>query len=103
MARLKNRNQLYKVEIKSMAIIREGQKGFITYFKGGTHEDIINNLRVLYPQFMNPTDHPVVNITAISKGEYNRDRNTKMVHERQAVVSDKAHIMKEEDYEVMEN
>lgn len=93
------RNQLLRVEIKSEAIFKEGKKGFVTYFRGGTDEMIIHDLKQLYPQFMNPDDHPVVNITPIKKKEYNFDRNTKRINEKQQLVNMRANVMKAEDYE----
>lgn len=93
------RNQLLRVEIKSEAIFKEGKKGFVTYFRGGTDEMIIHDLKQLYPQFMNPDDHPVVNITPIKKKEYNFDRNTKRINEKQQLVNARANVMKAEDYE----
>jgi len=93
------RNQILKVEIKSKAIFKDGKKGFITYFKGGTDKLIIHDLKQLYPQFMNPDDNPVVNITPIKKTEYNYDRNTKRVNEKQHIVNTRASIMKPEDYD----
>jgi hypothetical protein len=94
-----HRNQLLRVEIKSEAIFKEGKKGFVTYFRGGTDEMIIHDLKQLYPQFMNPDDHPVVNITPIKKKEYNFDRNTKRINEKQQLVNTRANVMKAEDYE----
>ena len=94
-----SRNQMHKVEIKSKALLREGQKGFITYFKGGTHEQIISDCRQLYPQYMMTWDDPVVNITAIDKKQYDMDRNTKRVNEKQKLIQGQANIMKMEDYD----
>ena len=48
---------------------------------------------------MNPDDHPVVNITPIKKTEYNFDRNTKRINEKQQLVNTRANVMKAEDYE----
>jgi hypothetical protein len=59
--------QLYEVEIKSKALLRENQKGFITYFRGGKPETIVSNCKILYPQFTKPEDSPTVNITLTLK------------------------------------
>lgn len=99
MGRKYKKNQLLKVEIKSEALVREGQKGFITYFRGGTDEMIIHDCRQLYPQFMNPEDKPVVNITEISRTEYNLDKKTQRVNENQMIVGTRADVMKPEDYD----
>ena len=94
-----HKNQLLRVEIKSESIFKEGKKGFITYFRGGTDELIIHDCKQLYPQFMKPEDHPVVNITPIKKTEYNFDRNTKRINEKQQLVNTRQNVMKVEDYE----
>ena len=99
MGKTYNTNQLLRVEIKSESIFKEGKKGFVTYFRGGSDEMIIHDLKQLYPQFMNPDDQPVVNITPIKKTEYNFDRNTKRINEKQQLVNTRANIMKAEDYE----
>ena len=83
---MKKENQMYEVEIKSMAIINENKKGFITYFQGGTHEQIISNLKILYPQFMNVEDKPNVNITPISKREYKRRLNGNTIQQKGRVL-----------------
>ena len=93
------KNQLLRVEIKSESIFKEGKKSFVTYFRGGTDEMIIHDLKQLYPQFMNTDDSPVVNITPIKKTEYNFDRNTKRINEKQQLVNTRENIMKPEDYE----
>lgn len=85
-------NQMYEVEIKSMAIINEGKKGFITYFKGGTHEQIISNLKILYPQFMKPEDSPNVNITKISKREYNKRVRGKQIRQKGRVLEGRVDV-----------
>lgn len=71
------KNQLYEVEIKSLALIREGKKSFITYFRGGNKKTIVKNVQKLYPQFTNPDDKPTVFITPLKEGEYEErvDRN----------------------------
>lgn len=95
--------QLYEIEIKSMALIREGKKGFITYFKGGRRRTIVKNVQKLYPQFMKPEDKPVVNITPISEKEYEyRVNGGKIVH-KQHLIQGKEHIFKVEDYETVGN
>ena len=39
--------QLYEVEIKSQSLLREGQKGFITYFRSDDAKLIASNVRYL--------------------------------------------------------
>lgn len=96
--------KLYEVEIKSMAIIREGKnKSFITYFRGGTHEQIISNLKILYPQFMKPEDQPVVNITRIKEKEYRRRKKENIIRQKQVALTHKDYVMKVEDYETVGN
>lgn len=92
-------NQLLKVEIKSKALFKEDKKSFVTYFKGGTDEMIIHDLRQLYPQYMKPADDPVVNITPISKTQYNRNRNSERVNERQQSYTTHANVLQQEDFE----
>jgi len=41
--------KIYEVEIKSMALIREGKKSLITYFQGGPKKLIVSNLKYLFP------------------------------------------------------
>ena len=69
---MRKQERLYEVELKSKALLREGKKGFITYFKGGNKKAIAKNVRVLYPQWTKPEDAPMVNITPISYKEYKR-------------------------------
>lgn len=90
---MKRRKQLYEVEIKSMAIIREGKKGFITYFEGGPHQQIISNLRILYPQYMDPADKPVVNITKISRKDYNRRIKGDHIKQYAQMIKTEGHIL----------
>lgn len=94
---------LYEVEIKSMAIIADGQRSLITYFRGGTHEEIIKNVKELYPQFMKVEDKPVVNITRITQKEYNRRKKQDMVFQKQQSFDMKSHVMRAEDYETLGN
>lgn len=94
---------LYEVEIKSLQLLREGKRGFITYFKGGKHKTIISNLRKLYPQFMNPDDKPVVNITKITEEEYNRRLGGEQIVQKQHSITGKGDFLKLEDYETLGN
>lgn len=95
--------QLYEVEIKSKAILRENQKGFITYFRGGKPETIVSNIKILYPQFTNPEDDPIVNITPISETEYTERLLGKQIVQKQEAVATHANVMKVEDYEDLGN
>lgn len=92
------RNQLLRVEIKSEALVKEGKKGFITYFKGGSDKMIIHDLKQLYPQFMADEFKPNVDITPITRKQYNMDVNTKRVNVKGQMVKGRANIMKLEDY-----
>lgn len=94
-----DKEQLLRVEIKSKALFREEKKSFVTYFKGGTDEMIISDLRQLYPQYMKPEDKPVVNITPISKRQYRRDRNSQRVNERQQSFTKHANVLQKEDFD----
>ena len=91
--------KLYEVEIKSKALLRENQRGFITYFRGGEHQTIISNLKILYPQFTNPEDDPVVNITEISEEDYTKRLFSNLIVQKQEMVQTHANVMKVEDYE----
>lgn len=77
-----NKNKLYEIEIKSLALLREGKKSFITYFKGGPAKLIISNLRKLYPQYMNPDDKPMVNVTPITLKEYEARKQGKQIEHK---------------------
>jgi hypothetical protein len=81
-----DKHKLYEVEIKSLAIIREGQKSLITYFKGGNHAQIISDCKQLYPQYMNPDDKPNVNITPISYRAYKERVNTNLIKQKGVLV-----------------
>jgi hypothetical protein len=85
----KNTQNLFEVEIKSQALLKENKKSFITYFQGGRAKRIISNLKILYPQYMNPDDKPLVNITIISKEEYEARKSGKQIQH-------KAHMMEAE-------
>lgn len=95
--------KLYEVEIKSEALLREGKKGFITYFKGGRKRTIVSNVRALYPQYTDPKDKPVVNITPITYKEYQARVDGKVIEQKQHLIQGQGHIMKVEDYEDMGN
>lgn len=95
--------QIYEVEIKSKAILREGKKSFITYFKGGHKKTIVSNVRVLYPQYTQVEDKPVVNITPITYREYEARVSGKMVEQKQHLIQGEGHIMQEEDYGTLGN
>lgn len=89
----KNKNKLFEVEIKSMALIRDGMKSFITYFQGGPAKRIISNLKILYPQYMNPEDNPVVNITHISLEEYEERKNGSQIKHKQHLIQGEADVL----------
>lgn len=95
--------QLYEVEIKSKALLRDGKRGFVTYFRGGPKAAIAKNVRKMYPNFMKEEDDPVVNITPIVDEEYDKRKGKDYIEQNQEMISGKAHIMKPEDYENMGN
>jgi hypothetical protein len=87
---MKNKTQnLYEVEVKSQALLKEGKKSFITYFQGGRAKRVISNLKILYPQYTKPEDKPLVNITVITKEEYEARKSGKQIQH-------KAHMMEAE-------
>lgn len=90
---MRNKNKIYEVEIKSQALLKEGKKGFITYFRGGTHRQIISNLKILYPQYMNPDDKPTVNITPISFAEYDARSKENLIRQKQHLVQGEGNII----------
>lgn len=91
--------QLYEVEIKSQSLLKEGQRGFITYFRSDDTKLIASNVRYLYPQYTDPKDSPVVNITPISEHEYSKRVLTGKIIQKQELLETKADIMRIEDYE----
>ena len=87
-----NKNNLYEVEIKSMAIIREGRKSLITYFKGGPIKRIISNLQKLYPQYTNPDDQPNISVTKISYSEFQERLNGKTIRQKAHLIQGETNI-----------
>lgn len=84
---MEKEKQLYEVEIKSQALLRENKKGLVTYFRGGKKKTIVMNVQKLYPQYTNPDDAPVVNITPICEEEYNKRVGVDFIRQKQ-------HLMK---------
>lgn len=82
---MRRKNQLYEVEIKSKALLDEGKKGFICYFKGGNKKTIIMNVQKLYPQYTKPEDSPVVNITPIRYNIYEARKNGGQIKQKQQI------------------
>ena len=66
----RKKNQMYEVEIKSKAILKEGKKSLVTYFQGGNKKTIASNVRLLYPQYTREEDKATVFITPISYKDY---------------------------------
>lgn len=95
--------QIYEVEIKSQALLREGKKSFVTYFIGGRKKTIVSNVQILYPQFTKKEDSPLVLITPISKAEYERRKNGGQIRHKRHLMRKVANITKEEDYETVGN
>lgn len=83
---MRKKNQLYEVEIKSQALLRENKRGFITYFKGGNKKTIVMNVQKLYPQYTDPKDEPVVNIRPIKYREYQERLKTGIIEQKQKLV-----------------
>lgn len=90
---MNNENKIYEVSIKSKALIAEGKKSLITYFKGGTHEQIIANARALYPQYTKVEDKPNIDITPISFREYERRRKGAQIIHKGIMVKGEAHVV----------
>lgn len=87
-----SKNNLYEVEIKSMAIIREGQKSLITYFKGGPVKRIISNIQKLYPQYTNPDDKPHVSVTKITYREFEERLNGNVIRQKAHLIQGETNI-----------
>lgn len=98
-----NKKRLYEVEIKSQALLREGKKGFITYFEGGQKKTIVKNVMALYPQYTQPEDKPVVDITPITRGEYKKRLNGEQILQKRHLIKGEGHVMQVEDYETLGN
>ena len=90
---MRKQEQLYEVELKSKALLKEGKKGFITYFKGGNKKTIASNVRVLYPQWTKAEDKPMVNITPISYREYQERTKTGDIKQKAHLLKAEAHIV----------
>jgi len=86
------KKKLYEVEIKSMAIIREGQKSLITYFQGGPVKRIISNVQRLYPQYTRPEDQPNVSVTAITYREFEQRLAGKMITQKAHLIQGETNI-----------
>jgi hypothetical protein len=74
--------KIYEVEIKSMALIREGKKSLITYFQGGPKKLIVSNLKYLFPQYTNPQDKPSIYITPITFREFEARKNGEQIKQK---------------------
>jgi len=88
----KDDNQLYEVEIKSQSLLKEEKKGFIIYFRGGTHQQIGKNVMKLYPSYTKPEDKPMINITPISEEEYTNRVMTGVIKQQGQLIEGRAHI-----------
>jgi hypothetical protein len=82
---MRRKDQLYEVEIKSQALLREGKNGFVCYFRGGNRKTIVMNVQKLYPQYTHPDDKPVVNITAIKYREYEKRIDQDYIEQKQVL------------------
>jgi hypothetical protein len=83
---MRKKEQLYEVEIKSQALLREGKNGFICYFKGGNKKTIVMNAQVMYPQYTAFEDKPVINVTPIKFSEYQNRLNSNVVEQKQKLL-----------------
>ena len=79
---MRKKNQMYEVELKSKALLKEGKRGLITYFSGGNKKTIAMNVRSLYPQYCKPEDKPTVLITPITYREYQSRVNGGIVNQK---------------------
>ncbi len=92
---MKNKKEnLYEVEVKSQALLKEGKKSFITYFKGGRAKRIISNLRILYPQYTKPEDKPLINITMITMEEYEARKGGKQIQQKGHMLEAEGNVVK---------
>lgn len=90
---MRRKDQLYEVEIKSQALLNEGKQGFICYFKGGNKKTIVMNVQKLYPQYTNPDDKPVVNITPIKYKEYEKRLNGETIQQKQQIIEKRGNFV----------
>ena len=97
------REHLYEVEIKSMAILREGHQSLITYAKATRKKLIPEQMKVLYPQYTKDEDKPKVLVTPITFREYEKRVNGGMITQKQHLINGKGNIFKVEDYETLGN
>jgi hypothetical protein len=92
---MKNKTQnIYEVEVKSQALLKEGKKSFITYFQGGRAKRVISNLKILYPQYTKPEDKPLVNITVITMEEYEARKGGKQIQHKAHMMEAEGNIVK---------
>jgi hypothetical protein len=85
---------LYEVEVKSQALLKEGKKSFITYFQGGRAKRVISNLKILYPQYTKPEDKPLINITVITMEEYEARKSGKQIRHKAHMMEAEGNIVK---------
>lgn len=85
---MRNKDQIYEVEIKSQAILKENKQSFITYFQGGNRKTIISNVMKLYPQYTKPEDKPVISITAIRFRDYQEVLETGVIKQKRRLVNE---------------
>ena len=90
----KNKDRLYEVEIRSKALLREGKKSLITYFRGGPKKVIASNCKKLYPQYTKPEDLPVVNITPITYKDYLKRSETNEIRQKAHLVDERGALGK---------
>jgi hypothetical protein len=90
---VRKKNQLYEVEIKSQSILREGKKGLIVYFQGGSHKTIGMNIQKLYPQYTKPEDKPMFTIRPMTKREYNERVESGKIQQKAHLVESRAHVV----------
>lgn len=83
---MRKKNQMYEVEIKSEALLKEDKRGFICYFQGGNKKTIVMNVQKLYPQYTQPEDKPVVNIRPIRYRDYEERLNGGIIEQKQKLI-----------------
>lgn len=90
---MRKKHQLYEVELKSKAILKEGKKSLITYFSGGNKKTIASNVRKLYPQYTKKEDKAEVLITPISDEEYEARRTGKPINQKGHMVETEGKVI----------
>lgn len=93
------KEQIYEVEIRSRAILKEGMRSLITYFKAepNNEELIAKNVGWKYPQYTRKQDKAEVDITPISQETYNKRLNGGVIKQKRQLVQERANVFTPED------